>query len=213
MIGELQLFKQAGGDTLCDLYDSCGPRLKPASLPRLSRESGVKIVCGTGYYVDSFLSEEVKMMSEDEMADNMVKEIRQGIGDTGVRCGVIGEIGCSWPLTPNEHKTLRAAAKAQRQTGKPITDNNTPPSSLLSPGAPVIIHTPCSEKAAFEILDVLEAAGGDITRTAMSHLDRTFFNNDTLLKFATRGCYLEFDMFGLETSHYSVSHCDKRSVA
>ena len=130
MIGELQLFKQAGGDTLCDLYDSCGPRLKPASLPRLSQESGVKIVCGTGYYVDSFLSEEVKMMSEDKMADNMVKEIRQGIGDTGVRCGVIGEIGCSWPLTLTEHKTLRAAAKAQRQTGKQMTDNNTPPSSL-----------------------------------------------------------------------------------
>ena len=74
-------------------------------------------MCGTGYYVDIFLSDEVKMMSEDEMADNMVKEIRQGIGDTGVRCGVIGEIGCSWPLTPTEHKTLRAAAKAQRETG------------------------------------------------------------------------------------------------
>ena len=94
-----------------------GVRIKPASLPQLSRESGVKIVCGTGYYVDIFLSDEAKMMSEDEMADNMVKEIRQGIGDTGVRCGVIGEIGCSWPLTLTERKTLRAAAKAQRETG------------------------------------------------------------------------------------------------
>ena len=58
------------------------------------------------------------MMSEDEMADNMVKEIRQGIGDSDVRCGVIGEIGCSWPLTPTERRSLRAAAKAQRETGK-----------------------------------------------------------------------------------------------
>ena len=117
MIAELQLFKQAGGDTLCDLYDSCGPRLMAANLPRMSQESGIKIVAGTGYYMDCFLSEEVKMMNEDELADNIVKEIMEGIGDTGVRCGVIGEIGCSWPLTPIERRTLRAAGIAQRQTG------------------------------------------------------------------------------------------------
>ena len=73
------------------------------------------------------------------------------------------------------------------------------------PGAPLIIHTPCNEKAPFQILDVLEEAGADISRTAMSHLDRTFFNDEVLLKFAKRGCYVEFDMFGFECSHYQVS--------
>ena len=117
MIVELQLFKQAGGNTVCDLYDSCGPRLKTDSLPRISRESNVNIVAGTGYLMDSFLSEEVKMMNEVELADNIVKEIMEGIGDTGVRCGVIGEIGCSWPLKSTEQRALRAAGIAQRQTG------------------------------------------------------------------------------------------------
>ena len=60
----------------------------------MSQESGIKIVAGTGYYVDAYLSEEVKMMSEDEMVDSIVKEIMEGIGDTGVKCGVIGEVGC-----------------------------------------------------------------------------------------------------------------------
>ena len=83
----------------------------------MSRESSVKIIAGTGYYVDASLSEEVKMMSEDEMVDIMVKEIMEGIGDTGMRCGIIGEIGCSWPLTSFERRSLRAAARAQTQTG------------------------------------------------------------------------------------------------
>ena len=78
----------------------------------------MKIVCGTGYYVDASLPEEVKVMGEDEMASNMVKEIREGIGDSGVRCGVIGEIGCSWPLTDTECRVLRAAARAQKETGE-----------------------------------------------------------------------------------------------
>jgi len=51
------------------------------------------------------------------MKDLMVSEIIRGIGDTGVRCGVIGEIGCSWPLTSTEKRALEAAALAQKQTG------------------------------------------------------------------------------------------------
>lgn len=51
------------------------------------------------------------------MADNMVKEIEVGIGDSGVRCGVIGEIGCSYPLKDSEKRALQAAALAQTKTG------------------------------------------------------------------------------------------------
>ena len=52
---------------------------------------------------------------------------------------------------------------------------------------------------------MLEEAGADISRTVMSHLDRTIFDDEVLLKFAERGCYLEYDLFGLECSHYQVS--------
>ena len=51
------------------------------------------------------------------MADNMVREIEVGIGDSGVRCGVIGEIGCSYPLKDSEKRALQAAAMAQTRTG------------------------------------------------------------------------------------------------
>ena len=45
----------------------------------------------------------------------MVKELTEGVGDTTIKCGVIGEIGCSWPLTPAEKKSLLAAAAAQSE--------------------------------------------------------------------------------------------------
>ena len=69
----------------------------------------------------------------------------------------------------------------------------------------MIIHPGRNPRAPFEILDVLEQAGADISRTAMSHLDRTISNIDELLRLAERGCYLEFDLFGIEVSNYQVN--------
>ena len=76
---------------------------------------------------------------------------------------------------------------------------------MCAAGAPLIIHPGRNPKAPFEILDVLEQAGADISRTAMSHLDRTISDVNELLKLAQRGCYLEFDLFGIEVSNYQVN--------
>ena len=51
------------------------------------------------------------------MTDMMVKEICEGVEGTGVKCGVIGEVGVSWPMTDFEKKSLKASALAQQQTG------------------------------------------------------------------------------------------------
>lgn len=42
---------------------------------------------------------ETVAMSTEEMADVMTKEIQEGCEGTSVKAGVMGEIGCSWPLT------------------------------------------------------------------------------------------------------------------
>ena len=76
-------------------------------------------------------------------------------------------------------------------------------------GAPLIIHPGRDQQSPSHILDVLEAAGADLSRTVMSHIDRTVFSDDALLQLAKRGCYLEYDLFGIECSHYQVKyiHC------
>ena len=117
VVEELKLFKASGGGTVVDLTP-IGIRTTPELLPRVSSDSGVNIVLGTGYYVEAFQSDEVKAMSVEAMAEVMIGEIECGIGESKVKCGVIGEIGCSWPLAECEKKALRAAAVAQRKTGE-----------------------------------------------------------------------------------------------
>jgi len=68
-----------------------------------------------------------------------------------------------------------------------------------------MIHTSPTEASPFEILEVLEEAGAALSRVAFAHLGRTVYDDDNLLRLAEKGCYLEYDLFGTECSHYQVS--------
>ena len=117
VIEELILYKEAGGGTVCDV--STLVRLKVESFKYISRSTRVNIVCGTGFYIDSMMTDEHRNMTKYDLAKVMIDEIMTGIpGTDGIRCGIIGEIGCSWPLTVTERRVLQAAAQAQRETGK-----------------------------------------------------------------------------------------------
>ena len=71
-------------------------------------------------------------------------------------------------------------------------------------GAPLIIHPGRADPAPFEIVDILQHAGADLSRTVMSHIDRTILSKESVLKFAQLGCGIEYDLFGIECSHYQV---------
>ena len=67
-----------------------------------------------------------------------------------------------------------------------------------------MIHPGEGEEAPLEILDILEAAGADVSHTVIAHMDRTVFRDENVLRLARRGCYIEYDLFGTECSHYQV---------
>ena len=118
MTSELQLFKRAGGNTVCEM-SVVGMRLDPHTpslLAQISRESQVNIVHATGFYWEKILPEWARLMSVQEMADFMIREITTGVGESGVRCGVV-YVSCSLPLADTERRTLVAAARTQKQTG------------------------------------------------------------------------------------------------
>ncbi len=69
----------------------------------------------------------------------------------------------------------------------------------------MLIHPGRNPQAPQEVLDVLAEAGGDVGRTIMGHLDRTLTETDDVLALAKSGCYLEYDLFGWETSYYPFS--------
>ena len=194
-IAEAALYKRAGGGTIVDAT-TFGIGRDPRALARIARATGLNVVMGAGYYVDIVHPPELDEMTEADVARRIVEEVRTGVGGTGVRAGIIGEIGCSWPLTTNERKVLQGAAAAQRETG-----------------ASILIHPGRDDAAPREVLDVLAESGADLGRVIMGHLDRTTTDYGVLTEIARSGCYLEYDLFGMESSHYPLSDIDMPSDA
>jgi len=181
---ELLLFGNAGGQTLVDPTNR-GLSRDPLALARAARATGLNIVMGSGYYVAASHPPDMDEKTVDAVAREIVADVTTGVGDTGVRAGFIGEIGTTWPWTANEKKVVRAAVLAQQETG-----------------APLMIHPGRHERLPLEIVDVIRREGGDLGRTIMCHIERTIVDRAVLLELAATGIYLEYDLFGLETSYY-----------
>lgn len=180
-IEEVADFAAAGGGTIVDVTNGDFGR-DPELLLRAARTTGLNIVMGAGFYIAAAHRPEMDRLSVDDCARIIVSDLTVGVGETGVRAGIIGEIGCSGPITANERKALRAAAVAQQETGAPIS-----------------VHQPIPFDAlGLEVLDVLEDAGADLTRVLICHMDHTLDRREYHKAVADRGCMLEFDRFGSE---------------
>lgn len=179
-IDEATHYKQAGGNTIVDC-SSIGLKRDPAALVRIARATGLNIVMGAGYYVQASLPMGFDSKSEKEIADEIVHDVKIGVGSSGVRAGIIGEIGCSWPWTESERKSMKAAVSAQLRTGAAVT-----------------IHPGRSKLAPFEIIETLQRTGADLSRVVFEHNDRGLLDFEDLRKLAEASCYLEFDIFGWE---------------
>ncbi|KAM9649962.1 N-acetyltaurine hydrolase isoform 2-T14 [Morphnus guianensis] len=151
---ELLHFKAAGGGTIVE-NTTTGIGRDMNTLKKLAEETGVHIIAGAGFYVDSTHSSQTQAMTVEQLTGIIVHEILNGADGTNIKCGVVGEIGCSWPLTQSEHRVLQATAQAQSQLG-----------------CPVIIHPGRNSDAPFQIIRILQEAGADVSKTVMSHLDR-----------------------------------------
>jgi len=186
-IDEVTLFMQNGGNSMVEAT-SIGIGRDPSGLFRISNATGVNIIMGASYYVADAHPSGMNRWDENHIVEQVVRDVTEGVDGTNIRSGVIGEIGCSWPLAENEIKVLRASAQAQKMTG-----------------APLLIHPGRDETAPLQIIEVLAEAGADLSRTIMGHLDRTVFLRETLTKIADAGCFLEWDLFGTENSYYVLN--------
>ncbi len=179
-IKEISRFRLAGGRSVVDVTN-WGIGQDPHALYRISLATGLNIIMGTGYYtMDSGCAEILARKSEDEIYEDIVRDITEGTD--GICAGIIGEIGAdSWPLHEIEIKSLRAAVRAQRATGAGLT-----------------VHPGRLDESPLQIVRVLEQAGADMERVVIEHIDRTAYSFDTMVEIAKAGCYLEFDCFSME---------------
>src|SRR4029079_17867628 len=117
--------------------------------------------------------------SVDDLADELVREATHGVGDTGIRPGIIGEIGTDKPWVSSlEERVHRAAARAARRTGLGLTTH-----SVLSP-------------VGLEQLRIFEDEGADPSRVVVGHAD-SYPHLDHYLAIIERGAAIEFDFLGM----------------
>lgn len=179
-IEEALRFKKAGGNTIVELTPNNVGR-SPSGLVRVAQATGLNVIMGTAYYLEQSYRPEMHMDSrtQEDIAEEFVRDITAGVDDSGVKAGIIGELGCSWPLTRNERKVLRAAAMAQQWTDAPIN-----------------VHPGFHEDAPLEIINVLNDAGAEPNRVIISHISIATSARANRCKLAEMGCYLEWDLFG-----------------
>lgn len=118
---ELHRLKQSGCGGIVEVTNH-GMGRDVKALQTLSLRHQIPIVASTGYYKQSYYPKAVASLSEEQIAELFISEITDGIGDTGIRAGIIAEIGSSLnEITPDEEKVFRAAIRAQKKTGAPIS--------------------------------------------------------------------------------------------
>jgi phosphotriesterase-related protein len=183
-VSELRHFVAAGGRTIVD-PTNIGLGRDPVGLARIARLTNTNVIMGAGYYLGSTHPANMDDRSEDDVTREIVNDIDVGVGDTGIRAGLIGEVGCSYPWLKNEKKSLIAATAAQKETG-----------------AALMVHPGRDPMSPVEIAQIVDKAGGDLSRTIICHIDRTCLDRAWLKDLAETGCYLEYDLFGNESSYY-----------
>lgn len=178
IIDDLRFTKaEYGLQAVADLSVPGGGR-NPEALARIARETGLHVVCATGFYWDP-VSEIVVTSSLETLRDMMIREVETGIDGTDLRCGTI-KIGTDHTEPDGVfEKIFRAAAAASRVTGVSI-----------------VTHTTKPEQASWQ-LDVLEDAGADLSHVLISHLHKVR-NFSEIIAVGKRGAFIGIDQLGFK---------------
>jgi len=180
IVGELAGLRQRGGTCLVDLtLDGIGR--DPEWLVRISEATGLHIVMGSGWYRGAYYPVEalIDRRSTDALADEIVRDLEVGVGGTGIRAGIVGEIGTDKPwVSAQEERVHRAAARAARRTGAAITT-----------------HGVMSDVGLAQ-LRILEEEGMDPGRVVIGHAD-SYRSLEHYLELIRHGASIEFDFLGM----------------
>jgi predicted metal-dependent phosphotriesterase family hydrolase len=181
LCAELGAFRELGGRSIVDCTVN-GIGRQPERLRELSQRTGLYFVMGCGWYREPYYppEDEIDRRPVNELAEQLIAEIRSGVGQTGIRPGIIGEVGTDkWWVSSQEERVHRAAARAQKSTGLAITTHSIgKPSGVLE-------------------LDIFEEEKVDPSRVVIGHCDlpHSLFI-DYHLEILRRGAYVQFDTFG-----------------
>jgi predicted metal-dependent phosphotriesterase family hydrolase len=180
ILAELAAFRAGGGTALVDLTPT-GVGRDPGWLVDLARASGLYLVMGAGWYREAYYpaTAQIDRRSVEDLAAELIREIDAGVGESGVRPGILGEIGTDKPwISAQEERVHRAVARAARATGLAITTH-----AVMS-------------AVGLDQLRLFEAEGADPTRVVIGHAD-SYPVLEHYLAIVERGASVEFDFLGM----------------
>ena len=151
-------------------------------IEEVSRRSGMQVIACTGHWLYPSLSMSARTV--EELTDFFVREITRGIEGTEIKAGVIKVAADRDGINPFLEKALRAAARASKATGTPVTTHS------YSPGR-------IGEKQA----EILEAEGLNPAMACIGHSDDTD-DIDYLLGLVRRGSTIGMDhlIYGIQAA-------------
>lgn len=188
-IQELNLFKEAGGQSIVDAQPlGCGRMEK--ELLAASQTTGVNIVASTGFHKLDFYPEHhwIYSTGEEKLSEIFIRELTEGMfEDTNrnfpshrmtAKAGVIKVASGADGISGTYRKLFSAAAIAAKETG-----------------APVLTHLEMG-KGAFEQVEFFTRRGVEPNAIILSHLDRKIGDMTYHREVAETGVFLEFDTIG-----------------
>jgi phosphotriesterase-related protein len=168
VVSEIESAKRAGVTLIVDGgHDDMGRDL--GIVRTVSERTGMPIVVGGGYYLQKVYPSRIAESSVESLADEMHAAAQ------AEDWGILGEIGTSERITPDERKVLQAVARVQRETGLAI-----------------ITHTEREGLCALEQLSIMEDAGADPARIVIGHLGG-MPNTSVHQQILSRGAGVGFD--------------------
>lgn len=178
---ELTLARNHGVGVIIDLTVT-GSKPHPELAAHVAAKAGIHLVTSVGRYLKETLSEAERAKSVAQLSQEWLGIINERPG--GIPIGIIGEIGTSEEIQPEERISLEAAAAVQQESGLAIN-----------------VHTHPFAQTAVEALKIISNCGGDTDRVAISHLDG-MFDLDYYRQILDLGAYVEFDNFGTSRARF-----------
>jgi predicted metal-dependent phosphotriesterase family hydrolase len=176
-IVEATAFREAGGGTIVELSNR-GLSRDPAGLQEIARATGLNIVMGAGWYREPYYDPSLVRVSIEALTEQTIADLEEGVDESGIRAGIIGEIGCDLDyISPVEERVHRAAARAHRRTGAAISTH--------------AVRCP----AGLDQLDLLAEEGVDPRRVVVGHCG-TYPFPEYHRAIAERGAFVQFDWVG-----------------
>jgi phosphotriesterase-related protein len=185
-IVRLNELKSRGVDTIVDLTVVGLGRYIPR-IVRVAAETDLNIVVATGLYTYNdvpfyfhYRGPGTPLDGPEYMTDMFVRDIEQGIADTGVKAGILKCATDTPGVTPGVERVLRAVAHAHRRTGVPIST-----------------HTHAGTKRGLEQQRIFAEEGVDLSRVVIGHSGDTT-DLDYLEELIASGSYIGMDRFGVD---------------